>query len=74
MKKIIPVVLALFIGFIVGAYTFSVIPSHAAFGGPTRWEYKTTSSIISSANRLGQEGWELVAATKDDFYFKRELK
>ncbi|HEX8117764.1 MAG TPA: hypothetical protein VF521_10880 [Pyrinomonadaceae bacterium] len=42
-----------------------------------RWEYQTACSHTSAAglNRLGEEGWELAAATQDGtvtcLYFKR---
>ena len=42
-----------------------------------RWEYLTTCAHTTSAsfNKLGDEGWELVAATQDGtvtcLYFKR---
>lgn len=43
-------------------------PQHA------RWEYKATCGR-SDFNKLGEEGWELAAATQDGnvpcFYFKR---
>ncbi len=39
-----------------------------------RWEYHTTCSRIDP-NKLGEEGWELTAATQDGtvtcLYFKR---
>jgi hypothetical protein len=39
-----------------------------------RWEYHTTCARIDP-NRLGEEGWELTAATQDGtvtcLYFKR---
>lgn len=43
-----------------------------------KWEYLVTENAVESKlNRLGQEGWELVAVTFNDsgssrtFYFKR---
>jgi hypothetical protein len=40
-----------------------------------RWEYRSTCHLIE-LNRLGEEGWELSAATQDGnttcFYFKRQ--
>lgn len=44
----------------------------------TRWEYLTTCAHTSSTsfNKLGDEGWELTAATQDGtvtcLYFKRQ--
>jgi hypothetical protein len=41
-----------------------------------RWEYKTTCVHLIDLNRLGEEGWELSAATQDGsttcLYFKRQ--
>jgi len=43
---------------------------------PSKWEYKFIAGRVErNANLLGQEGWELVATTKDDFLlFKRPAK
>lgn len=42
----------------------------------TRWEYKTTCAHLIDLNKLGEEGWELSAATQDGsttcLYFKRQ--
>ena len=44
----------------------------------TRWEYQTTCAHTApgSLNKLGDEGWELTAATQDGtvtcLYFKRQ--
>jgi hypothetical protein len=41
-----------------------------------RWEYHTTCTRSPVLNQLGEEGWELVAATQDGnttcLYFKRQ--
>ena len=41
-----------------------------------RWEYKTTCAHLTDLNKLGEEGWELSAATQDGnttcLYFKRQ--
>ena len=45
---------------------------------PPRWEYQTTCAHTSPAtlNKLGDDGWELTAATQDGtvtcLYFKRQ--
>ena len=44
-----------------------------------RWEYKNLSTTkvskmdVSALNELGQDGWEMVAATLKRIYFKRPL-
>ena len=43
-----------------------------------KWEYWEiligTYGNKSDSNELGENGWELVAATKDRLYFKRPLQ
>lgn len=43
--------------------------------GRTRWEYKTACGRSIMLNQLGEEGWELTAATQEGattcLYFKR---
>ena len=43
---------------------------------PSKWEYKFIAGRVErNANLLGQEGWELVGTTKDDFFlFKRPAR
>lgn len=44
-----------------------------------KWEYKNLSTTkvskmdVSALNELGQDGWEMVAATLKRIYFKRPL-
>jgi hypothetical protein len=49
--------------------------AHQAQVSRPRWEYKTTCARLS-LNSLGDEGWELSAATQDGnvtcLYFKRQ--
>jgi len=77
MKKTICVCAAVFIALLVAVLTTAAITA-----GNTKWEYRTSQGALQDANKLGQEGWELVAVHADSFngtstgatyYFKRKL-
>jgi len=82
MKKNIPVILALAIALSLAVYSFKASPSVAS--SPERWEYtcfqdkasQFDESLIPDFNRLGEEGWELVAVAPafKAYWFKRKIK
>jgi len=39
----------------------------------TKWEYLVVDRRKMSLNERGEDGWELVAVTEDEHYFKRPV-
>jgi hypothetical protein len=39
----------------------------------TRWEYKTSPTLGTDLNALGQDGWELVCMDSTGMHFKRPI-
>ena len=64
-------------GFVWGAFwQFAPAESERAAVAPPKWEYMTSileaRSAIATMNAKGDQGWELVAVTESNAYYKRQ--
>jgi len=65
---------------LVGLLVFGAVMAYSQNNSTVRWEYKVILSVKSSlieeeANKLGNQGWELVSVNGNgpSLYFKRRL-